>query len=237
MTMNKTRFNLEKTIPMPAGCDIFAPSAERGRERIREALHMSEQTRRFFRKYGVALIAILLLGLWTWVVSAIATYNATAETTERLSVEYEARYRQQLQAWTEEQTAQRLLTGSASLEARMSEEADALAKLLYGYRNNSKRDRVTLVWCVLARVDNSSYPGSVEGVVDQAQQWMFYENNNPIREEDRELALEQLRIWHEGRYPSGLTSEFVFAEWSQTSIRLFDNFEDRNVREYWRATE
>lgn len=119
----------------------------------------------------------------------------------------------------------------------MSEEADALARLLYGYRNNSLRDRKTLIWCVLMRVDSPAYPGTVGGVVNQAQQWMFYSPENPIREDDRRIALDQLKAWHEGKYPAGLSTEFVFAEWSEHDIALRNEFQTGSRTAYWRMPE
>ena len=83
--------------------------------------------------------------------------------------------------------------------AAMDQEADAIARVIGTM--STKRMKLTMMWNILVRVDSPFYPNSVSEVVAQPQQWMFYDEKNPIREDDKQLVLEQLKLWHEGRYP------------------------------------
>lgn len=193
------------------------------------------------KKYGATIVAAAALVAWTLVTcggtAAIVRHNTTEEVTARVTSELRAGFQQYLADQEYERSAAQFLAGDESLQTAMDAEAEALAKLLYGYRNNSLRDRKTLIWCVLARVDSAAYPGSVAGVVDQKQQWMFYSLDNPIRQDDKDLALEQLQLWHEGKYPAGFSDDYVYAEWSQSDIALRNTWEKDSSTSWWRFPE
>lgn len=195
----------------------------------------------FWKNNKLVVTAALGLSLWTLLTCGltgiVVRITTTEEVTAAVTSELRAGFSKYLADMEYEQSAAAFLAGEASLQTAMDLEADSLAKLLYGYRNNSLRDRKTLLWCVLARVDSSAYPGSVEGVVDQPKQWMFYSAENPIREDDRQLALEQLKLWHEGKYPAGFSDDFVYAEWSSTDIALRNTWEKNSSTSWWRFPE
>lgn len=52
-------------------------------------------------------------------------------------------------------------------------------------------------WCILNRVDDPRWPGSIEKVVTAPQQFQGYSPNNP-EEPFHEMAREILILWHEG---------------------------------------
>ena len=195
----------------------------------------------FWKKYMILIILCICLPIWTaaacLITGTIVRRNTEAEVTDRLNHEWRGRMQSYLDEQEQQRMASSLLTGEESRQAAMDAEADAIARLLYGYRNNSLRDRKTLIWCVLMRTDNGAYPNTVEAVVDQEQQWMFYQSNNPVRQDDRDLALEQLQAWHEGRYPSGLATDYVYAEWTQSDIVLRNTWEKNSRTGYWRMPE
>lgn len=193
----------------------------------------SDRTLRFIRRHGITMLVVVLLAAWTVTTCTIAAHNAAVDMEKRLAVEYEER----IQAFYAEQAAaqeaekERLHTA----EAQMQREADAIARVIGTM--NTKRMKGTMLWNILCRVDNPNYPGSVEAVIEQPSQWIFYSESNPIREDDRQFALEQLEIWHDGRYPAGLTSAFVYGEWSENDYVIRDTW-DRNSRtNYWRFPE
>lgn len=204
-------------------------------------LPISDRARAFWKKHLILIVACLFLPLWTagacWITASIVRHNTEVETEERVRHEMNGNMQSYLDQQEQQRMATGLLTGADSLQAAMDSEADALAKLLYGYRNNSLRDRKTLIWCAIARADSNAYPGTIEAVVNQSQQWMFYSENNPVREDDRQLALEQLKLWHDGKYPAGFSNEFVYAEWSQNDIALRNTWEKNSKTAYWRMPE
>lgn len=189
----------------------------------------------FFRNHGIALVAFATLLLWTGCVAFVAGRRVRAKTEERLSAQYAAEYEAKLRAYIDEQEAMRRAVGDESMQAQMEREADAIARAVGPMKTRNMK--LTMCWNILARVDSPFYPDTVEDVVNQPQQWMFYDAGNPIRDDDRELVLEQIKLWHEGRYPAKFTNAFVYAEWSSNDYQLRDTWEKTSRTEYWRYPE
>lgn len=99
-------------------------------------------------------------------------------------------------------------------------EAEAVARVLYGIRDNSLRDQRTYVWCIFNRVDNPSreFANTLTEVIGKPDQWMFYSESNPVLEIQYQLALTEVIIWHEGHRP--VSCDWVFAVWSGDKIYL-----------------
>ena len=192
---------------------------------------------RFIQRHGIGTACLIFLAIWTAATCAIAGHNAKVKTTEELTARYEAEYDQRIQEFYDAQEAAAKEQNAAlqSAQAQMEREADALARLIGTMK--TKRMKQTMIWNVLVRVDNPSYPGSVEEVIAQPQQWMFYDSKNPIRDDDRQLALEQLQIWHDGRYPAGLDKTFTFGEWSENDYVLRNTWDKNSATLYWRMPE
>ena len=125
----------------------------------------------------------------------------------------------------------RIVTGSDSKAAAMREDAKAIAKVLYGVKGNNENDLRTLVWCVLNRVDNKGYPGTVAEVVAQDRQWMGYSDSNPVLDDLFNLALGELDIWYGGIRPC--SPDFVFMNWTPSEITLRDTFEFSSKTHSW----
>ncbi len=222
-----------KSIQIPDWADRDRYYQE-GPEKIR--LPMSEKTRRFVKRYAIAAAVIVLLGIWTATVRTITAHNVRIEVAEELSERYEAEYRQKMQAYIDQQTAAQLLTGEASRQAAAEEDANWIARVLYGVRNNSSDDLRTCVWCILNRVDNAAYPGSVAAVVRQAEQWMGYAEDNPVLTDLYKIALEQVESWYAGDQRP-VDSSYVYLSWSPTEIVLRDAWTDGSGTHYWRWKE
>ena len=194
---------------------------------------------KFLKRYGIALIV-----MFAWAASVmisccitgtIVHRNTERETAERVRNEMIGNMQSYIEQQEQERMASTLMTGDASLQAAMEAEADVIARAIGPMA--TKRMKQSMIWNILARVDSKSYPNSVQEVVEQPQQWMFYKSENPIRDDDRELAMEQLALWHEGRYPAGLKTEMVFAEWSQNDYVLRNTWDKTSSTEYWRFPE
>ena len=190
----------------------------------------------FFRKYGIAIAGALLFTLWSValcvVTGSIVRRNTTAEVTTELTAQAERQVEAALQAYQEEQQRAYFLSGEASRQAAMAEDASWIAKVLYGMKDNSTEDLRTAVWCVLARVDNPGYPNSVREVCEQKGQWMGFGSDNPVLTRLKEIALEELAVWYEGERIVG--QEFVYLYWTPTEITLRDNWQDGSGTHYWR---
>lgn len=189
----------------------------------------------FFRKYGILVIAVLLFIFWTvmiWLVSAGVTKSRV---TKALTQEYDISYELKMQEYAEQIEIANTPSEDEVLAKQMKKEADALAKVIGTM--NTKQMKLSMLWNILMRVDSPYYPNTVTEVVNQPNQWMFYKENNPIRDNDVELALEQLKLWHEGRYPSNLSSSYVYGEWSEHDYVLRDTWDKTSSTRYWRYPE
>lgn len=203
--------------------------------RINWRLFMSAKTERFLKRNGIMLVGFVLLIAWTWTTCTIAAHNARVDTTEELTAYYEAEIERTLQEYKDQQAAANLLTGDASLQAAIDAEADAMARAIGPMK--TRQMKLSMLWNILARVDNPAYPNSVQDVIAQPDQWMFYSPENPIREDDKALAVEQLKLWHDGRYPAGFSNKFVYATWSQSDYVLRDQWEKSGTMNTWRFPE
>lgn len=116
---------------------------------------------------------------------------------------------------------------------QLDAEANLLAKVLYGVRENSTDDLITCCWCVFNRVDNPAFPNTLEEVVNTPKQWMRYSADNPVLDSLYKLAREQLNEWHTGaRRP--VADSFVFLNWAPDDICLRDNWQGGSSTHYWR---
>ena len=192
---------------------------------------------RFIRRYGVTFAVLFLFAAWTWGVSAVTARRVEKEVTEQLSAQYAAEFDARMEAYISQQEAIERVLGDGSMQAQMEREADAITQVVG--KMKTKRMKLSETWNILMRVDSPFYPNTVEEVVFVAGQWMFFEpdGKNPIREDDRALVLEQVKLWHEGRYPAGLTVDFLYGEWSENDYVLRNKWEKNSTTEYWRFPE
>ena len=191
----------------------------------------------FIRRYGILLAALALFAGWSWGIYAVTAHRVEKEVTERLSAQYAAEYDARMEAYISQQEAIDRVLGDGSMQAQMEREADAITQVVG--KMKTKRMKLSETWNILMRVDSPFYPNTVEEVVSVPGQWMFFEpdGKNPIRDDDRALVLEQVKLWHEGRYPAGLTADFVYGEWSENDYVLRNKWEKDSTTEYWRFPE
>ena len=151
-----------------------------------------------------------------------------------VSDEYEATILQMDSAHKEEIQALRAEYENLTSEELLQQEAEYLAKMLYGTaRNNSERDQRTAVWCALNRVDSAGYPNTVKEVCQQSSQWVGYSDNNPILTNLYDIAMKELETWHNGYRPVGI--EYIYMNWSTKQITLRDTWKKDNDTSYWQA--
>lgn len=211
----------------------------------RQALVLSGRTRPTHRKSGFLQEHRWLIGMigkYLLVLLAFAAYSvllcSLASRAGRTKAE--AEYTETFAAYQAEQAAIRLAEEEAAAEAAkptyasiINSEAEALAKVLYGVKSNSTDDMRTYAWCVLNRVDNAAYPGTLEEVIAQPHQWMAYDPDAPVIESLYQIAYEVLEVWHSGGHRP-VTSEYVYMNWSPTEIVLRDRWTDGSGTHYWR---
>lgn len=142
--------------------------------------------------------------------------------------------------WFDDYRIERMAIDQANADAdpyaaQLTAEAESLARVLYGVKDNDTDDLRTMCWCVFNRVDNAAFPNTLADVIAQPSQWMRYDPTNPVLENLYQIAREQVETWHgEGHRPC--SADYVFMSWSASDICLRDVFAEGSGTHYWRYT-
>ena len=216
--------------------DINKPKKIPFRRRITHFQRAIKKNRYYQITIGI-LICLLCFGcgrIHQFVVDK-NNYNIRLEAEiAEVSDEYEATILQMDRAHKEEIQALRAEYENLTSEELLQQEAEYLAKMLYGTaRNNSERDQRTAVWCALNRVDSIGYPSTVKEVCQQPSQWVGYSDDNPILTNLYDIAMKELETWHNGYRPVGI--EYIYMNWSTKQITLRDTWENGKDTSYWQA--
>ena len=190
---------------------------------------LTDKQERFMKRYAFAIGFIFALAVYSVLICVITGTIVKRNTTAELTLRFEA----EMEDYKNAEIGKRIVTGNDSKTAALREDAKLIAKVLYGVRSNNEKDLRTLVWCVLNRVDNKSYPATVAEVVNQDHQWMGYSDDNPILNDLFNLAYGELEIWSGGiRICS---PDFVFMNWTPSEITLRDTFEFSSKTHSWKV--
>ena len=119
--------------------------------------------------------------------------------------------------------------------SQIEREAEWIAKVMYGMvrPDHNDSDLRAIVWCILNRVDNKAYPSDVQAVCQQKSQWMGYSDDNPVIAKLYDIALNELKSWHNG-VPRPMSADYVYLTWSSKEILLRDTFAENRDTNYWR---
>lgn len=171
------------------------------------------------------MLVVLVLIAWTIVAARFGQKKAIA----------------QYEVWMEEYKIEQAEAAQMAVEndpyiIQLNAEAEMLARVLYGVKNNKTDDLKTYCWCVFNRVDNSHYPDTLEDVIAQPQQWMRYDPTNPVLENLYQIAREQLDAWHTDSHRP-VDSSYVFMNWSSRDIVLRDQWAEGAGCHYWRWSQ
>ena len=181
---------------------------------------------RFVRRYGITLIAACFFCIYSILLATFVYKRAESN----LKDQYETKLAQTMEAWIDEQkteqSKQYFLSGEASREAAINQSTDAVAGVIS--KLTTDQQKLTEAACILARVMNPAYPDSFEGVVNQPQQWMFYDGTDrTFTQHDRDLAESIVRPYMEsGIIPNGLTADMVYGAWSTGDFVLRDSYQN-----------
>ena len=187
-----------------------------------ETIRKNQAARKIIRAAGVAVLSAAIIAAYTLVISRSAATKAVEQYKTQLADQME-----------QEEEAARLAAAQDPYTLQLNAEAESLARVLYGVRDNSTDDLKTYCWCVFNRVENAAFPSTLEDVIAQPGQWMRYDQTNPILEPLYQLAREQLDAWHTDDHRP-VSSDYVFMTWSANDICLRDNFHAGSNCHYWR---
>lgn len=190
------------------------------------------------RENNMPLWAAGLMGKYALVVLGLILY--TILIARGAQAKAEKRYEEWKDRWVNEyldqQEAARVGIPPDPKELLREQQATALARVLYGVRDNSEADLRTACWCVFNRVDSPDYPDTLEEVIAQPQQWMRYDPENPVIDKLYRIAEQELDAWQNGK-TRPITSDFVYMTWSPTTIKLRNAWNDGFTTDYWRWSE
>jgi len=187
-----------------------------------ERIRSNPTVRRIVRRAAPVVLVALVLAAWSLMMIRVGQRRALA----------------QYEAWMEAYRVERLAIDQANADAdpyalQLNAEAESLARVLYGVKDNDKDDLRTLCWCVFNRVDNPAFPNTLEDVIAQPQQWMRYDEDSPVLEDLYQIAREQLEAWHSDAHRP-CSSDYVFMSWTPSDICLRDAWRDGSGTHYWR---
>ena len=196
--------------------------------------HAAERIRvGFRRKYGILLIAAALFTIYTVILSASVEHRTEVRVRQEMAGETAAAVEAYKDEQARETQKQYFLSGDASREAFINQEVDSAARLAARMSNDTQKGGI--ICNALARVMNKAYPGTMQEVIAQPEQWMFYSADNKFSTHDREIAEKILRAYYEdGIVPTGLTEEFVYGSWSESDYVLRNTWDFGSATRTWR---
>lgn len=203
-----------------------AKVAWREREELGEALVT------LARKNSTRAQRYILTGL-VFMLCLIVTARIATETEPPARVEL-ASMEQTIVAEQEQAEAARALEAAAE-EAQHREEAEAVARVLYGTAlHNSREGQEAVVWCIINRCESGMFPDSIVEVCRQPVQWMGFSEDNPVIKDLYDLADEVLTGWRNGGYRI-ISPDYLYMSWSSDEIVLRTTFKETSRTHYWRA--
>ena len=181
----------------------------------------------------VALVIALFVSFAIWGFD-ISTNRKAAQFAATAMADYQAE-----QQAIEDARKTELAQLAASEATIMKNEANYLAKMLYGARNFEEKygystdDYMTLARCVFNRVDNPKFPNSVQEVVQQEKQWVGYSDDNPIVDKFYKIAYNAVEEWHH-EVIKPVTSDYAWAELTSRGCYLKNDYEAGAYSVRWR---
>ena len=187
----------------------------------------------FKKRYGIFLIMAAAFALYTVILSGVVEHRTEQRVRQEAAIEYASMLERYKQEQAEQEQASYFLSGDASREAFLNQEIDAAARLAAKMGNDTQKGGI--ICNALARVMSRNYPGTMQEVIAQPQQWMFYSPENKFSTHDREIAEAILRAYYvDGIIPTGLTEEFVYATWSENDYVLRNTWDFGPSTRTWR---
>ena len=187
----------------------------------------------FRRKWGILIIGAALFTIYTVLLSASVAHRTEIRVRQEMAGEAAAAVEQYKAEQARETQKQYFLSGDASREAFINQEIDASARLAARMSNDVQKGGI--ICNALARVMNKAYPGTMQEVIAQPEQWMFYSADNKFSTHDREIAETILRAYYEdGIVPTGLTDEYVYGSWSESDYVLRNTWDFGSATRTWR---
>lgn len=189
---------------------------------------------RMVKRYGIVVAGAAMFTLYTIVLSWCVHAGAVKQVRADMEIEYAARLEEYKAEQARAVQAEHWLSGTASLDAAVNQAVDAIAPVVARLQTDEQKQ--TEVGIMIARTLNSGFPNSLQEVAEQEGQWPLYDGTiRTYTAHDCELVEPIVRPFMEsGRLPLDLTSDIVFASWSQTDLVGRDSYYPSSTMHTWR---
>ena len=197
--------------------------------------------REIVRKHGVGVALIAGIIVWTLIVIAVTKSIVKANTIKEVESRCEIEYNNKLEEYKKEEAENRAkeywLSGDASKESAMNQDAIALAQ--DGNVWKTEEAFKTHCWNVVVRKLNPNYPNSIKGVLEQDGQYAYHDKDGTYSEEKFEWALEVLKQADTGKLPAYLTVNHVYIEMRDNgkSCVLHTTYDRKGNDDPWKLRE
>lgn len=209
--------------------------------KIQKRASVEDKMHDYWKKHGILLILSFFWGAsmiaGCCITGVIVQHNTEAQVWQLAAQDYDAKLAAYQAEQAQAKQAEYFLSGEASLEAQINQEADELARATQIF--TTTRAKESFIWNMIMRMISPLYPDSIKEVLQQPGQVDWYDETNMISETDHQIAVRALRMAHDGRLPAGLTLQHLYGE-------MRDNGADYVLRtkyiktpddDYWRMPE
>lgn len=206
------------------GVDIHPPKFTK---RVKTGM----RSNRFIRQNGIMILAFAVFAVYSLALGLGVSKATETKVREECETEYNRMLEEYILQVERERSA---VMEDADRKEAIEREIRAVAGVIS--KVGTDQQKLTEASCILARVMNPVYPDNFEEVVNQPQQWMFYDGSDKTYStHDWELAEKIVRPYMEsGVIPNGLSSDMVFGSWSPDDFALRDSFENKGMMKVWR---
>ena len=219
------------------GGDIPHPST------IERRINMRIWFENFLRDNGIKMVICMLLTAWTLltcgITGAIVRRNTTIEVTARVQSEMRAGFQKYLDQQEEDRRAAQFLSGEASKQAAIKEDAKYLACIGQGvlntYQGADLEDARKVMICAVCRVlSGGEFAGitSIKAAVTAKDQWWGYKDGMSYTEDVYTVALDVASTFENGG-PMPCSTDMVYAVWNGFEIVLRNRWEDNSSAKHY----
>ena len=191
---------------------------------LKKTLTKIVKTRRLRNQVGMIVVLVLV---WIWGVHYGAKHVELPEPEIKIVTVYA----------TPDPEEAHTITVQSQQEADREANLTILAKVLYGYRNNSDIDLEGIVWTILNRVDNEAEfrnYGTIMQVCKQPHQWIGYNESNPVIEHLYEIA-DKVLTKYESDGARLFGKEYLYFDWSEEYITFKTELYNSRTCKRWRS--
>ncbi len=219
ITWGETSRNIAENAQKKGKVTGMMKKMTRAARKVYTALMANDLFRWIVKRYGLALLAALMLWGWTSTACAITANRVRKETEERVRAEVTSELRAGFQQYLDDQELQQkqeqFLSGDKSFENAVEELAEPMSHVIAAYAMEfgvNQEGLNTIGWSFCARLAKNSteFGKTPTEILEKAGAWEGGVVGHATRPQDLELSKEIARDYLSGKYPDGYTTDLTF---------------------------